>query len=262
MSKLKLSGVSKAYAATLAVRRGDLELRREVHVLMVQRLGKKHPLQDHCGQRAPDGGRILVDDQPVTISGPRSARATASASFYQELSLAAHRSVEEKHLAWQAAGQIAGSSSTAGNSGSARPAISAFSKASAAKGFRRHTRRQPAPDQRQLVEINEALAAQAPLPHLSTSRPRRSTEPSGALLRNPARSQRRGRGIHLHSHRMDEIKAIGDRVHHSRRRDHHHAQPGRHGPATLIRLMVGGAGDMPATQAPSAGGGGGEEGPR
>lgn len=97
MSKLRLNGVSKAYGATLALRRGDLEIAAgEVHVLMGSNgSGKSTLCKIIAGSVRPDGGQILINDKRVTISGPQAARAAGIGIFYQELSLASHRSVEE-----------------------------------------------------------------------------------------------------------------------------------------------------------------------
>ncbi|MFQ6184250.1 sugar ABC transporter ATP-binding protein [Sinorhizobium meliloti] len=251
MSKLKLSGVSKAYGATLAVSRGDLELMAgEVHVLMGSNgSGKSTLCKIIAGSVRPDGGRILVDDQPVTISGPRSARAHGIGIFYQELSLAAHRSVEENislgklpvksrvfidrwELRQRAARYIGLFDGVCGEGFSADTLVGNLR-----------------PDQRQLVEIMKALASEAPLlifDEPTSALDRAQVERFFEILRD---LKRRGRGIIFISHRMDEIKAIGDRV--TIIRDGETITTlnlGDTDPATVIRLMVGGAGDMPATQ--------------
>ena len=97
MSKLILRGVSKAYGATVALSHGDLVLEAgEVHVLIGSNgSGKSTLCKIAAGSVRPDAGEMLIDGEPVVISGPRDARAHGVGIFYQELSLAARRTVEE-----------------------------------------------------------------------------------------------------------------------------------------------------------------------
>ncbi|HXV31739.1 MAG TPA: sugar ABC transporter ATP-binding protein [Sinorhizobium sp.] len=256
MSKLKLSGVSKAYGATLALRRGDLEVMAgEVHVLMGSNgSGKSTLCKIIAGSVRPDDGKILVDDTPVTITGPRSARARGIGIFYQELSLAAHRSVEE-NICLAALPAKAGFVDRPALKERAARYIALFEGVSG-EGFSADALvGNLRPDQRQLVEIMKALSSEAPLLIFD--------EPTSALDRAQVERffeilgdlKRRGRGIIFISHRMDEIRAIGDRV--TIIRDGETITTlnlGETDAATVIRLMVGGAGDMPASQssAPAA----------
>lgn len=251
MTKLRLSGVSKAYGATLALRRGDLEVMAgEVHVLMGSNgSGKSTLCKIIAGSVRPDAGKILIDNRPVTITGPHSAHAEGIGIFYQELSLAAHRSVEENiclaalpiksHLfvdrallKQRAARYIRLFEEVAGEGFSADALVGNLR-----------------PDQRQLVEIMKALASEAPIMIFD--------EPTSALDRAQVDRffeilrdlKRQDRGVIFISHRMDEIKAIGDRV--TIIRDGETITTlnlAETDAASVIRLMVGGSGDMPASQ--------------
>jgi ribose transport system ATP-binding protein len=97
MSRLHLRGVGKSYGATKALRHADLDIEAgEVHVLMGSNGSGKSTLSKIvAGSVRPDTGEILLDGKPVSISGPQAARALGIAIFYQELSLAAHRTVAE-----------------------------------------------------------------------------------------------------------------------------------------------------------------------
>lgn len=214
MSKLKLSGVSKAYGATLALRRGDLEVEAgEVHVLIGSNgSGKSTLCKIAAGSVRPDAGEIVIDGRPVHISGPQGARALGIGIFYQELSLAAHRTVEEnicltdlplkaglfvdrQALSERAARYVALFDGVAGAN---------FSADATVGGLRA--------DQRQLVEIMKTLATEAPILIFD--------EPTSAL--DSAQVERffdilrglkaQGRAMVFISHRMDEIFSIGDRV--------------------------------------------------
>ena len=100
MAKLKIGGVSKAYGATVALSHGDLDLEAgEVHVLIGSNgSGKSTLCKIVAGSVKPDKGEVVLDGAPVSVSGPRAAKALGIGIFYQELSMAARRTVEEKHL--------------------------------------------------------------------------------------------------------------------------------------------------------------------
>ncbi len=251
MSKLKLNGVSKAYGATLALRRGDLEIAAgEVHVLMGSNgSGKSTLCKIIAGSVRPDGGEILIDDRSVTISGPQSTREQGIGIFYQELSLAANRSVEENICLAMLPVKAGIFVDRATLKARAARYIELFSGVSG-DGFAAETLvGNLRADQRQLVEIMKALASEAPILIFD--------EPTSALDRAQVDRffdilrglKRDSRGIIFISHRMDEITAIGDRV--TIIRDGETIQTlnlSETDPAAVIRLMVGGVGDMPASK--------------
>jgi ribose transport system ATP-binding protein len=256
MPKLKLTGVSKAYGATQALRRGDLEIESgEVHVLIGSNgSGKSTLCKIVAGSVRPDGGEVLLDGKPVTLSGPQAARALGIGIFYQELSLAGHRSVAENiclsdlpmkagvfvdrpALAERAARYIALFDGVTGEGFSAEATVESLRA-----------------DQRQLVEIMKALATEAPVLIFD--------EPTSALDRAQVdrffeilrQLKSEGRSIVFISHRMDEIFAIGDRV--TVIRDGETVGTERIAdtkPASVIRMMVGGQDELaPPTGAPPA----------
>jgi len=247
MAKLTLRGVSKAYGATLALRRGDLEIEAgEVHVLVGSNgSGKSTLCKIVAGSVRPDKGEVLIDGRPVTISGPRAARALGIGIFYQELSLAAHRSVAENicladlpakaglfvdrdRMAERAGRYIALFDGVSGDNFSADAIVGNLRA-----------------DQRQLVEIMKALATEAPViifDEPTSALDRAQVERFFEILRG-LKSQ--GRSIIFISHRMDEITAIGDRA--TVIRDGETIRTLRLAetdPSALIRLMVGDQGDV------------------
>ncbi|MER2537005.1 MAG: sugar ABC transporter ATP-binding protein [Rhizobiaceae bacterium] len=254
MSKLKLGGVSKAYGATMALRRGDLEVEAgEVHVLIGSNgSGKSTLCKIAAGSVRPDAGEVSIDGQPVRISGPQAARSLGIGIFYQELSLAAHRTVAENiflpdlpvtaglfvdraALSGRAARYTALFDGVAGD-GLSTDAVVENLRA----------------DQRQLVEIMKALATEAPILIFD--------EPTSALDR--AQVDRffdilrdlkgQGRAMIFISHRMDEIFAIGDRV--TVMRDGETVATARIADtdqAEVVRHMVGEAGQGAQAAAPA-----------
>ena len=214
MAKLKLSGVRKAYGATVALSRGDLEIEAgEVHVLIgANGSGKSTLCKIVAGVVKPDAGEVLLDGRPMVVSGPQSARALGIGIFYQELSLAAHRTVAEniclpdmplagglfvdrKALAARAARYVALFSDVAGDDFDADAPVDTLRA-----------------DQRQLVEIMKALATEAPVlifDEPTSALDRAQVERFFQILRG---LRQEGRSIVFISHRMDEIFEIGDRV--------------------------------------------------
>ena len=214
MAKLKLSGVRKAYGATVALSRGDLEIEAgEVHVLIgANGSGKSTLCKIVAGVVKPDAGEVLLDGQPMAVSGPQAARALGIGIFYQELSLAAHRTVAENiclpdmpvrggvfvdqsALSARAARYAALFADVAGDDFDADGPVDALRA-----------------DQRQLVEIMKTLASEAPVlifDEPTSALDRAQVERFFQILRG---LRQEGRAIVFISHRMDEIFEIGDRV--------------------------------------------------
>lgn len=213
MTKLKISAVSKAYGATVALSHGDFELEAgEVHVLIGSNgSGKSTLCKIVAGSVKPDAGEVLLDSTPMAVSGPGAAKELGIGIFYQELSLAARRTVEENiclpdlpmkgpfvdrsALSARAARYIKLFEHVTGEGFSAIATVDILRA-----------------DQRQLVEIMKTLATEAQILIFD--------EPTSALDRAQVdrffeilrQLRAEGRAIVFISHRMDEIFAVGDRV--------------------------------------------------
>lgn len=256
MSELVIRGAQKAYGATKALRRGDLHLRPgEVHVLMGSNgSGKSTLCKIVAGSVKPDAGEVLLDGKPVNVSGPRDARALGIGIFYQELSLAARRTVAENIClpAMPTQGGIFIDRKTLDQT--AQRYIDEFADVSG-DGFAADARVDTLrADQRQLVEIMKALATEASVLIFD--------EPTSALDRAQVdrffavlqRLKSEGRAIVFISHRMDEIFTVGDRV--TIMRDGETVETSAIAdtdPSRVIRAMVGDREDLAITSAaPSA----------
>ncbi|PWK70557.1 sugar ABC transporter ATP-binding protein [Aminobacter sp. AP02] len=256
MSKIELRGVSKAYGATLALRRGDLSIDAgEVHVLIGSNgSGKSTLCKVLAGSVRPDGGEILIDGKPVTITGPRSARDHGIGIFYQELSLAGHRTVAENICLPDLPATAAGFVDRAALETRAARYIALFDTVSG-DGFSADTTVENLrADQRQLVEIMKALATEAPVlifDEPTSALDRAQVDRFFEILRD---LKKQGRSIIFISHRMDEIFAIGDRV--TVIRDGETVGTEKisdTNPAAVIRMMVGGQDELAAaSSAPPA----------
>ena len=214
MTELLIRGARKAYGATLALRRGDFDLKGgEVHVLIGSNgSGKSTLCKIVAGSVKPDAGEVILNGQPVTIAGPQASRALGIGIFYQELSLSARRTVAENILLPDLPMKGGLFVDRAALAGRAARYIAEFDGVSG-EGFAADT---PVfklrADQRQLVEIMKTLATEAPILIFD--------EPTSALDRAQVerffeilkRLKGEGRAIVFISHRMDEIFAIGDHV--------------------------------------------------
>ncbi|WP_295812443.1 sugar ABC transporter ATP-binding protein [uncultured Nitratireductor sp.] len=214
MTKLKLSGVSKAYGATLALRRGDLELDSgEVHVLIgANGSGKSTLCKIVAGSVRPDAGEVLLDGRAVTVSGPRAAQALGIGIFYQELSLADHRSVAENICLPDLPRQNGLFIDRTALRAEAERYIALFETVAGAALQADTIVGDLRADQRQLVEIMKALATEAPIlifDEPTSALDRAQVDRFFEILRD---LKSKGRSIVFISHRMDEIFAIGDRV--------------------------------------------------
>ncbi len=74
----------------------DLELRAgEIHALVGENgAGKSTLMKVLSGAVVPDAGRMTLDGQPYSPSGPAESRRRGVAMIYQELTLAPHLTVE------------------------------------------------------------------------------------------------------------------------------------------------------------------------
>ena len=214
MPRLSLEGVSKRYGATHALRRGDLDLvPGEVHVLMGSNGSGKSTLSKIiAGSVSPDDGVIKFDGAAVTIPSPQAARDLGIAVFYQELSLAAHRSVVE-NICLSSLGKSPGVfRNRAEMAAMAEPYIAPFqSVLGDGFGLDVPVGRLRA-DQRQLVEIIKTLAADPDIlifDEPTSALDRAQVDCFMAVLRA---LKAKDKSIIFISHRMDEIFEIGDRV--------------------------------------------------
>jgi ribose transport system ATP-binding protein len=94
--RLTMTGVSKRFGSTHALRDVNLELRPgEVHALVGENgAGKSTLMKVLSGAVRPDSGQMTLDGKPYHPTGPQDARRQGVAMIYQELTLAPHLTVE------------------------------------------------------------------------------------------------------------------------------------------------------------------------
>src|SRR6266487_582649 len=98
--RLRLSGISKSFGPTVALRDVSLEVAAgEVHALIGENgAGKSTLMKILSGAYQPDAGSIELEGAPFIPENPLHARQGGIAMIYQELTLAPDLSVEENIL--------------------------------------------------------------------------------------------------------------------------------------------------------------------
>lgn len=94
---LRMSGIVKEFPGVLALAGVDLDVRAgEVHCLLGQNgAGKSTLIKVLSGVHTPDAGTIAWDGEPTTLSSPAQALARGMATIYQELDLVPELTVAE-----------------------------------------------------------------------------------------------------------------------------------------------------------------------
>jgi ABC-type sugar transport system ATPase subunit len=235
---LELRGIQKRFGGVVALRNGNLAVHAgEVHLLMGENgAGKSTLMKIVAGLHTADSGDILWRGEKVSFRSPAEASAHGIAMVHQECLLAQHLSVAEnmflgreprKPLGWVNRRKL---------------------EAEAARIIEEH--RFPlqagwivdhlSPAQRQLVEICRAVQHGSSLLIFD--------EPTSSLSESETHEvfdivqglKARGMGVIYITHRLDELRAVGDRVTVLRDGETVHSSPlAELTKEALIRHMVG-----------------------
>ncbi len=207
---LSLNGIQKSFGGVKALRSGTLEVRAgEVHLLMGENgAGKSTLMKIVAGMYQRDGGEMLWRGRPVSFSRPSEASANGIAMVHQESLLAPHLTVAENIFLGR---------ETVSNIGwvSRRSMVQKAKQLITEHGFRLDPNMRVeglSPAGKQLVEICRAIAQGSSLLIFD--------EPTSSLSESETREvfhivrqlRQRDVGVIYITHRLEELRAIGDRV--------------------------------------------------
>jgi ABC-type sugar transport system ATPase subunit len=207
---LSLSGIQKSFGGVKALRNGNLEVRTgEVHLLMGENgAGKSTLMKIVAGMYRRDGGEMLWRGLPVSFQNPSEAAANGIAMVHQESLLAPHLTVAENMYLGRESKSRFGWVNRRSVTEKARRLI-------AEHGFRldpaaRVGRLTPAG--KQIVEICRAIAQGSSLLIFDEPTSSLSETETREVFRIVRQFCERNMAVIYITHRLDELRSIGDRV--------------------------------------------------
>jgi ABC-type sugar transport system ATPase subunit len=207
---LSLSGIQKSFGGVKALRDGNLEVREgEVHLLMGENgAGKSTLMKIVAGMYQRDGGRMLWRGQPVSFTRPSEASANGIAMVHQESLLAPHLTVAENIF-------LGRESSSKTGWVQRRALVEQAGRVISQNGFRldpnaRVERLTPAG--KQLVEICRAIAQGSSLLIFDEPTSSLSEAETREVFRIVRELSQRKMGVIYITHRLEELRSVGDRV--------------------------------------------------
>jgi ribose transport system ATP-binding protein len=207
---LELRSIQKSYGGVAALKDGNLNVSRgEVHLLLGENgAGKSTLMKIVAGLTPRDGGEMIWDGKPVNARTPAEAAAIGVAMVHQESLLAPHLTVAENIFlgreetsptGWLRRGQM---------TEAARKLIEDHRFPLQPEW--RVGRLSPAG--KQMVEICRALHAAASLLIFDEPTSSLTGDESAEVMRIVRMLRDRNMGVIYITHRLEELRAIGDRV--------------------------------------------------
>jgi len=203
---LELRAIQKAFGGVTALRRGDLTVRAgEVHLLLGENgAGKSTLMRITAGMLNRDGGEFLWQRRAVRFQSPADAAAEGIAMVHQEPLLFPHLSIAENLFLGQGGVWV----SRAKMLQEAARLIEEMQFPLEAEWLVSKL----SPAGKQMVEICRAARAEARLLIFDEPTSSLSVSETEAVFRTVRRFRERGAGIIYITHRMEELRAVGDRV--------------------------------------------------
>jgi len=234
---VELTGISKSFGATHALKDVDLRLRAgEVHALVGENgAGKSTLVKILSGAVKRDGGTVLYRGRPFEPRGPAHTLRRGIVVIYQEFNLAGHLNAAQNIFLGQETTRFGLLSD-----GRAIEKTRAILAQLGADFDVRVPVHRLSVAQRQLVEIGRALALKANVVVMDEPTATLSPEELNHLFEVIRKLKERGVGVIYISHRLEEIFRIADRY--TVLRDGRHIQTGRVASTdqrALIAAMVG-----------------------
>lgn len=235
---LALQGIQKRFGGVVALRRGDLAVQAgEVHLLLGENgAGKSTLMKITAGMQGFDAGAMLWKGRPVAFRNPAEAAVNGIAMVHQESLLAPHLSVAENiYLGREKRGPL-GYVDRNRALKAARALIDEHRFPLQADW--RVERLSPAG--KQLVEICRAVAHGSSLLIFDEPTSSLPEHESAEVFRIVRALRDRGTGVIYITHRLEELRKLGDRVTVLRDGETVHTGPmGETTTARLIQHMVG-----------------------
>jgi len=207
---LSLKGIRKSFGGVQALSDGNLEVSEgQVHLLMGENgAGKSTLVKIVAGMYRRDAGEMLWRGQPVSFTRPAEAAANGVAMVHQESLLAPHLSIAENIFLGRETASKIGWVRRRAIVEEARRVISEL-------GFHLHPETLVArlsPAGKQLVEICRAVALGSSLLIFDEPTSSLSESETKEVFRIVKELCRRGIGVIYITHRLEELRSIGDRV--------------------------------------------------
>jgi simple sugar transport system ATP-binding protein len=176
--------------------------------------GKSTLVKTLCGAIRPDGGTILIDGEPATLSGPVDARRRGIETVYQDLALAPDLDAAANlHLGRELYhGGILGRLKVLDRAAMRRAAVAAFADLGIGLRDVSVPVRSLSGGQRQSVAVARAVAFASRVVFLDEPTAALGVVQRGRVLETVRRVRDRGIAVVLISHNMPEVLSVADRV--------------------------------------------------
>lgn len=207
---LQLTQIEKRFGGVTALRSGNLQVQAgEVHLLMGENgAGKSTLMKIVAGLYQPDGGSFLWRGQPVRLTRPADASALGIAMVHQESLLAPHLTVAENIFLGALPSRGFGLVDRRRVHGEAARLIATHNFPLQA-GWRVE---RLSPAGKQLVEICRAIHRGSSLLIFDEPTSSLSDAETREVFRIVGTLRERGAGVIYITHRLDELRSLGDRV--------------------------------------------------
>lgn len=207
---LQLKGIQKRFGGVVALKNGVLNVQPgEVHLLMGENgAGKSTLMKIVAGMFSPDAGEMIWNGRPISFRNPAEAQAHGIAMVHQECLLAQHLSVAENIF-------LGRQPSNAFGLVNRRSMEQQAAKLIAEHNFPLQTDwivQKLSPAQKQLVEICRAIQAGSGLLIFDEPTSSLSESETKEVFRIVRELRERGTGVIYITHRLDELRSVGDRV--------------------------------------------------
>ncbi|MFB3817503.1 MAG: sugar ABC transporter ATP-binding protein [Candidatus Methylomirabilales bacterium] len=208
---LQIVRVSKSFPGVAALAEVDFDLRAgEVHVLIGENgAGKSTLIKLLSGAYAADEGRFVLDGREVAIGSVRRAQELGIATIYQEMNLIPELTVAQNILLGReprrAGGLLVDAEACRRRSAELLGSLGQHLDPDAPV-------KSLSVPQQQMVEVAKALSMAARIVIFDEPTDTLADQETEALFRMIRRLKSQGVGIIYISHRLEEIRQIGDRV--------------------------------------------------